>query len=203
VVAAAALAVLLAGGLFGLHRLASGAADSEVASPPLHSGSPSAHPEASLADLNASILRGNRRTLIHLAEIDRDLSLDRHAYEVEASDGTGVRSLFVLVPVGVDYLIKSLRSEGHPGDGETCLGVKVIPDKASSLVVAECSPSKATLFALSPTGARDDKGRPTYHVVNETYGFVQWSKGRKAVIVEEVGDATPTASFSFVDRGAI
>jgi len=202
-VSAVALVVLACGGLLALHRLGQGT-DDDAGSPATPSPAASAaHPKASPTDATASILRGNRRTLIHVAEIDRDLALDRHDYEVTASDGTGVRSQFVLVSVGVDYMIKSLRSEGHPQDTDTCLGVKVIPDKSASLVAADCNPGKATLFALAATGAKDDKGRPTYRLSNESYGFVQWSPSRKVIFVEELGDADPTASFSFVDRGAL
>jgi hypothetical protein len=81
--------------------------------------------------------------------------------------------------------------------------VKVLPDEVSPLVAAECVATLATLFSLSPTGARDDKGRPTYHLRNDEYGFVQWDNTRKVVYVQEVGDADPTSSFSFVDRGPL
>jgi len=205
-VSAVALVVLACGGILALHRLGQAADDAALNAaerPGATSPARSAHPKPSSTDPTGSILRGNRRTLIHVAEIDRDLALDRHDYEVTASDGTGVRSQFVLVSVGVDYMIKSLRSEGHSQDPDTCLGVKVIPDKSASLVAADCNPTKATLFQLSATGAKDEKGRPTYRFSNETYGFVQWSSTRKAIFVEEVGDAAPTASFSFVDRGAL
>ncbi|GAA3729567.1 hypothetical protein GCM10022225_08830 [Plantactinospora mayteni] len=205
--AAAAVLVVLLGA--GLARLNSPGADgddpdgSQGASAPAAPSPTTTRPTSTAPDPDASILQGSRRTLIHLAEIDRDLALDYHSYEVEAADGTGMRSQFVLVPTGVDYLIRSLRGEGRADNPETCLGVKITPDKPSSLVAAECVPTRATLFSLSPTGARDDKNRRTYHIYNEAYGFVQWSTERKAVFVEEVGDATPSASFSLVDRGAL
>ena len=105
----------------------------------------------------------------------------------------------MLVPTGVDYLIKSLRSP--KASEESCLGVKVIPDEISELVAAECFTSKATLFSITKTEDTDDKGRPTFTIYNNEYGFVQWDKQRKKVYVQEVGDASPTATFSFVDRG--
>jgi eukaryotic-like serine/threonine-protein kinase len=211
-VTAAVLIVLFGAGLAGLRALSHSGQD--TADNPSRAGIPgtsapvspslsTAGSKPSAVETNAAILRGNRRTLIHLAEIDRDLALDYHDYDVAASDGTGTKSQFVLVPMGVDYLIKSLRGEGHTDDSETCLGVKVVPDKTSTLVAADCGATKATVFSLNPTGAKDDKNRPTYRIYNEAYGFVQWSATRKVVFVEEVGDADPTASFSFVDRGAI
>ena len=86
-------------------------------------------------------------------------------------------------------------------DEESCLGVKVDPDEVSSLVAADCVISKATVFSISKTEDTDDKGRPTFTIYNDDYGFVQWDKQRKKVYVQEVGDASPTATFSFVDRG--
>ena len=186
-VGAAVLVVLLIAGLIGLHNL-NRATDAIDAAEP----SPS-------AAADGPILRGERRTLIHFAEIDRDLSLDRHWNEVEVSDGKGARSQFVLLPSGRKHLIKSLRSEGYPDDADTCVGVRVAASKPSILVVANCLPTPATEFTLTPTGGRDDQGRPTYHLSNDTYGTVQWSAERKALYVEK---STPTASFSFVDRGA-
>jgi predicted Ser/Thr protein kinase len=201
-VAIAVLVLLLAGGLVGLNTMRNRGNDPGT-SPQAVGGSSSAQPQPSPSDANASILRGNRRTLIHLAEFDKDLALDYDSSEAKAGDGTGPRSLFVLVPMGVDYLIKSLRGEGETDDAATCLGVKIIPDRSSTLVAAQCAGTQATLFSLAPTGQKDDKGRPTYLIRNEAYGFVQWSAERKAVFVEEVGDATSTTTFSFVDRGPV
>jgi eukaryotic-like serine/threonine-protein kinase len=170
--------------------------------PTVASRPPTTAPSSSPLDpaaATAAILRGNRRTLIHIKEFDKDLELQYHNFEVGAGDGTGLKSLFVLVPTGVDYLIKSLRSPKE--SEESCLGVKVIPDEISELVAAECFTSKATLFSLAKTEDTDEKGRPTFTIYNNEYGFVQWDKQRKKVYVQEVGDASPTATFSFVDRG--
>ncbi|MFD0968047.1 serine/threonine-protein kinase [Plantactinospora endophytica] len=205
--AAAVLVVLLGvGSLAALDVLDRGGGDpagSPATSAPAGASPTTAGATSAAPDADTLIFQGNRRTLIHLAEIDRDLALDYHSYEVAASDGTGMKSQFVLVPTGVDYLIRSLRGEGRADNPETCLGVKITPDVGGSLVAADCIPTQATLFSLSATGARDDKNRRTYHIYNERYGFVQWSAERRAVYVEQVGDATPTASFSFVDRGAL
>ncbi|MEU7908040.1 serine/threonine-protein kinase [Actinoplanes sp. NPDC049118] len=146
---------------------------------------------------NAAILAGTRRTLIHFAEIDRDLAMP-YPDEVVASDGTGKDALFVLVPTGVDFLIKSVR----PTEGEQpCLGVKVIPEGSAELVATECAATKATLFSISATGDTDDKGRPTYTLYNDAHGLVQWYEAKSEVYVEHPGDAPPDTTFSFVDRG--
>ena len=101
-------------------------------------------------DTQAAILRGSHRTLIHVVEIDRDLALDVHSAAVTASDGTGAKSLFVLVPYGVDYLIRTLRDSS--GKDRACLGVKIVPDGAASLAPAQCAATKATIFSLTSNG---------------------------------------------------
>jgi serine/threonine protein kinase len=165
-------------------------------------GGPSAVPSVRPSvDVHAAILGGRHQAIIHVAEIDRDLALDVHDEAVLAADGTGQKSLFALVPYGVDFMIRTLRDAAETE--QTCVGVKVVPDSDSKLVPTECSPTQATLFTLSPTPAKDDKGRPTYHLYNDTYGFVQWAEDRKIIYVDFVGDASPSSSFSFVDRGLL
>ncbi|AVT34505.1 serine/threonine protein kinase [Plantactinospora sp. BC1] len=201
------LVVLLGAGLVTLNALdPSGreAGGSPVTSAPTSPSPTNARTTTPVAsDPDTAILQGTRRTLIHIAEIDRDLALDLHDFQVEASDGTGAKSQFVLVPMGVDYLIRSLRGDGRADDQETCLGVKILLEGPSTLVAAACQPTQATIFSLDRTGDRDDKNRPTYYIYNDTHGFVQWSTSRRTVIVEQVGDATPSSTFSLVDRGAL
>lgn len=161
------------------------------------SGKPTASASASL-DRTGAMLAGQRRFLLHAVEIDRDLSLPSHG-EVEVGDGTGKDALFVLEPVGVDYMIKSVNPEiAH----RPCLGVKIDSEGEKSLVGADCRPTKATLFAISREG-RDDKGRTSYSIINDEYGPVQWSPTRKEIFVEFLGDAPLDTTFSLVDRGAV
>jgi eukaryotic-like serine/threonine-protein kinase len=169
------------------------------------SGPASARPApTSGVDVHAEILRGNRRVLLHVAEIDRDLAMDLHSPEVQVADGTGLKSQFVLIPMGVDYLIRTLRDQAEDAEHPTCLGVRINPDRAeSALVPAECAPTKATVFSLSATGREDDKGRPTYVLGNAEYGVVLWEPSDRKVVVAELGDFTPNLSVSFVDRGAL
>ncbi|MCG5437519.1 serine/threonine protein kinase [Micromonospora foliorum] len=161
------------------------------------SGRPTASPSASV-DPTRAMLAGQRRFLLHAVEIDRDLSLPSHG-ELEVGDGTGKDALFVLEPVGVDYMIKSVNPDiAH----RPCLGVKIDSEGYKSLVGAECHPTKATLFAISRDG-KDDKGRTSYAIVNEEYGPVQWSPTKKEIYVEFLGDAPLDTTFSLVDRGAV
>jgi serine/threonine protein kinase len=151
-----------------------------------------------------AIKLGRNRTLIHVAEVDRDLALDGHFSEVEAGDGTGPKSEFALIPMGVDYLIRALYD---PNGAEVCIGVRLIADASAKLVATECATSKGTLFELIPTEEKDDKNRPRFHIYNDAYGFVQWdedaNEGTGGFFVEQVGDAPPLTTFSFVDRGPL
>ncbi|MEU4626480.1 serine/threonine-protein kinase [Actinoplanes sp. NPDC023801] len=152
-----------------------------------------------------AILLGKNRMLIHAAEIDRDLAYDRHFTEVEAGNGTGAKSEFALIPMGVDFLIRALYD---PDGEEVCLGVRLDPDALDTLVGTECAATKGTLFELIRTDLLDDKNRPRYYLYNDTHGFLQWdadggSEGTGAFYVQQVGDAQPLTTFSFVDRGPV
>lgn len=210
--AAAVIAVLVSAFLFGPQLLDSGSTPDHVGSTPTGgtaasapaatasttpSGTPSASPSKS-TDPTQGILTGQRRILLHLVQIDRDLKLPFHG-ELETGDGTGKDALFVLEPVGVDFMIKSLNPDiAH----RPCLGVKIDSKGYASLVGAECYASAATVFAISREG-KDDKGRTSYAIVSDEYGVVQWSPTKKAIYVEHLGDASLDTTFSLVDRGAI
>ncbi|MEW2430093.1 protein kinase [Micromonospora sp. NPDC047644] len=209
---AAVVAVLVPAFLFGPHLLSGQSKEDGAGSTPSGgpatsgpaatastpaSGKPSASPSASV-DPSQAMLAGQRRVLLHVVEIDRDLSLPSHG-EVEVGNGTGKDALFVLEPVGVDYMIKSVNPEiAH----RPCLGVKVDSEGYAALVGADCRPSKATLFTLYRDG-EDDKGRPAYAVTNDEHGPVQWSPTKKEIFVEFLGDAPLNTTFSLVDRGAV
>ena len=200
--------VLLAGiGVAGGLLVANANGDDRAGSPTPaatgSSGSPSpSAPPAPAVDPNnpAPILAGTRRTLLHMAEIDRDLALPESG-EAKASGGTTEDAQFVLEPYGVDYLIKSVRPDAR--GQERCLGVKINPRTAGALVATECDPGKATIFQISAEDGKDDKGRPTYVIGNDAYGFVQWDDSDRTVYVQELGDAPADLTFSFVDRGPI
>lgn len=202
---AAGVAALLAAGLGAAARYFATGPGGDEAHAPVDTAvtpspvTPSVAGPVTAEEKLAAILRGNRQTLIHVAEIDRDLAMQLHSAEVEAGDGTGAKSLFALDSLGVDYMIRSMEDPSV----ERCVGVKVIPDVGSRLVAADCTPTKATVFSLVRTEQTDDQGRPTYWISNEAYGHVQWSNDRNSLIVEEIGDAPPLSTFSFVDRGPL
>ncbi|MEV8503662.1 serine/threonine-protein kinase [Actinoplanes sp. NPDC051475] len=189
---AAVLTVAVVGGAGLLLAAGGGTPEPQTEPAPVAEASPAATTNAD------GILVGSRRTLLHMATIDRDLALPDTG-PARASDGTGPDALFILESYGVDYLIKAVRP-GSRGQ-ERCLGVKVDPDGPGSLVATACSATKATIFGIQPAEGRDEKGRPTYTIGNEAYGLVQWSENRRAVYVEEAGDFPNLLSFSLVDRG--
>ncbi|MGC4880010.1 serine/threonine protein kinase [Micromonospora sp. DT43] len=168
-----------------------------ASTPTPSSGTPTRSPSAG-GDPTQAILAGQRRILLHVVEIDRDLSLPSDG-ELGTGDGTGKDALFVLEPVGVDYMIKSVNPEiAH----RPCLGVKLDAKENKLLVGTDCRPTAATLFAISRE-AKDDKGRTSYVITNDEYGVVQWSPTRKHIYLEFLGDAPIDTTFSLVDRGAV
>ncbi|BCJ59654.1 hypothetical protein Jiend_30760 [Micromonospora endophytica] len=208
---AAVIAVLVPGFVFGPKLLGgtagpdptgSTAAGTSTGQPATDGSAPATGPASSSpsagVDPTRAMLAGQRKILLHLVEIDRDLSLPFDG-EVHVGDGTGPDALFVLEPVGVDYMIKSLNPDvAH----QPCLGVKLDSEGYAFLVGAECYPTGATMFGLARQG-KDDKGRTSYSIHNEKYGVVEWSPSRKKIYVEHLGDAPVGTTFSMVDRGAV
>ncbi|GAA2509476.1 serine/threonine protein kinase [Winogradskya humida] len=184
--ATAVAVALVIGGVLGLHRANSGGGETQATS----------------TDPASTILAGERAFSIQLDTGNRYFMLDTGGAELEVSDGTGSRSQFVLEPVGVDYLIRSLANEGRAG-ADICLGVKITPgENVRPVVGTGCTPTKGTLFSITPTGANDTKGRPAYRIGNE-YGWLKWDADAKRSEVTEVGEATYADSYSLIDRGEL
>jgi eukaryotic-like serine/threonine-protein kinase len=195
--------LLVLGGLFGAHLANGGSTGTGTGTGP--TGAPSspaavAPAPSPVAGGLPGILAGERRALLHLANIDRDLALPQNA-PAKAGGGTTPESVFLLVPKGSSYQIRSEVTDlaGTP----RCLAVKRDEGGPASLGPGPCTDAKTTLFRLTPNGKSDEKNRPTYGMSNEEYGVVQWSETRRAIYVEEAGDFPATIEFSFVDRGAV
>jgi serine/threonine protein kinase len=156
-------------------------------------------PSATTATTNPkAVLAGTRRTLLHLAEADKDLALPASG-TAKASGGTTADSVFLLEPIGSgQYLIHSEQPKG----GTRCLGVKVSKDGPSALVGANCYTTREMLFQIIASGRTDDKGRPTYVIRNDDFGTVQFIERTSTVFVETADGDAPATTFSFVDRGA-
>lgn len=154
--------------------------------------------EQTSAASQKEILAGERQVLIHLAEEDKDLSATFEG-PITTGPGTDDGAKFRLVPSGKAYLIETLRPVEF--EGRFCVVVKTGGERAS-LSTADCKAGDTTLFLITPTGDKDEKGRATYHLKNDKHGFVQWSDNDQSLYVQQVGDAAVQGSFSFVDRGA-
>ncbi|XVV15776.1 serine/threonine-protein kinase [Actinoplanes sp. CA-131856] len=171
---------------------------SEAATPAPASSSPAPAPAATGLP---GILAGKRRTLLHLANVDKDLYLPQNA-PAKAGGGTTPESVFMLIPHGEQFQIAS--AVPTLSGERRCLGIEPSDTRASSaLVPLDCAVSDETLFAVSATSELDDKNRPTYSLISEPYGIVQWSEDDARLYVELAGDFPATIPFSFVDRGPV
>ena len=194
-VAATAVCTLAAAG-GGLYL-----SDIETPSSSAPAPNPSAAPVSPSAPAGLpGILAGERRTLLHMASIDRDLALPQND-PARAGGGTTPESVFVLIPRGKQVQIKSM--VGDLRGAERCLGVEPTETASADLVPTGCAPSAKTLFTLSATGERDEKERPVYSLFSDEYGAVQWSETKRRIYVEQTGDFPNLVAFSFVDRGPV
>ena len=185
VAVAAVLALLGAAGLAVWSR--AGGSSSAAATPTV-----SAAPD---------FLAGGRRGVIHFVELGEDMWIYQNGGEVEntgTADGVhGKANHFTLLPRGAGHQIQWLESTFGP----RCLGVRVTPGDGGTLVTAPCRATGATIFTISPTGARDAQGRPSYHILSDAYGPVEWSAERNLTVVTGRADAPARTSFTFLDRG--
>jgi hypothetical protein len=155
---------------------------------------------AQSAETYDQILAGKRKVLIHIAEDDKDWSA---TYEGPIAIGTGTDdgALFRIAPAGKDqFLIEALRPREEGGrwcaNGDTA-------DEPVSLGTVECAENDTTLFKITKTGKKDDKGRATHRITSERFGTVQVKNDGSALYIQEVGDGGSRGTFSFVDRGAV
>lgn len=145
----------------------------------------------------AAILAGKRQVIVHVVPADRDLSA---TYEgpIAIGDGTDDGARFRILPAkNGRHLVEALRAREE--GGRWCVAVQT-ENATATLSTVECQEAAETVFTIEPAGATDDKGRPTYRIVNAKYGSVRWKTAGKLLYLDKRGD-TP-ATFSFVDRGS-
>ncbi|MBM2614183.1 hypothetical protein JIG36_01260 [Actinoplanes sp. LDG1-06] len=172
------------------------AADTTVSSAP----TPAAEPTSAAVAPVEDILAGERQTLIHISEDDKDWSA---TYEgpIAIGDGTDDGARFRLVPAkGDQYLIEALRAREE--GGRWCVRADT-RDEPVSVGTVKCAENETTLFRITPTGEKDDKGRPTHVISNEKYGAVQVRNDGSALYIQELGDGGGRGNYSFVDRGPV
>ncbi|MFI9638817.1 hypothetical protein ACIG87_01940 [Micromonospora sp. NPDC051925] len=112
-------------------------------------------------------------------------------------DGDEGRRLFVFVPQeSGGYLIRTAEPDAK-GD-RACWQVRSAGTASLTIVAAACSPTEPRqLFSID---AYDSKsGQRTYSISNNS-AFLQYFS-RSGLILEELGDASLTTEFRFVDNG--
>ncbi|MEV4641310.1 serine/threonine-protein kinase [Actinoplanes sp. NPDC049548] len=156
--------------------------------------------------LATGIFSGERRTVVHLVEVDRELTAGSGAPRAAAPAGkegleiTGTpEEMFALVPYGNDHLVRAVGPAAAPG--RECLHVEEPVLGTSAVSVKDCTPGPATLFTLVPTGHSD--GGPTFLISSQGRGELQWSTVRKELYVQPVGSGPITTTFRFVDQGPL
>jgi hypothetical protein len=143
------------------------------------------------------ILAGKRQVVIKpIPSFESIVAIDDKG-RLGLIDGEAEYTLFVLSPVGDKFQIKTAKA----GDGKkaACIGVKNNGSAALTAVAATCDTKRAgQLFTITKLKAKDN-GLPTYAISNAG-AFLQYFP-RTGLILEELGDAELTTSYSFVDNG--
>jgi hypothetical protein len=143
------------------------------------------------------ILAGKRQVVIKpIPSFESIVAIDGKG-RLNLTDGEAEFGLFVLSPVGNKFQIKTAK----PGDGKkaACIGVRSNGSNPLTAVAATCDTKRAgQLFTIAKLKAKDN-GRPTYAISNAG-AFLQYFP-RTGLILEELGDAELTTSYSFVDNG--
>lgn len=143
------------------------------------------------------ILAGKRQVVIKpIPSFESIVAIDGKG-RLNLTDGEAEFVLFVLSPVGDKFQIKTAK----PGDGKkaACIGVKNNGSNPLTAVAATCDTKRAgQLFTIAKLKAKDN-GLPTYAISNNG-AFLQ-DFPRTGLILEELGDAELTTSYSFVDNG--
>lgn len=143
------------------------------------------------------ILTGKRQVVIKpIPSFESIVGIDAKG-RLNLMDVAPKYGLFVLSPVGSKFQIKTAKA----GDGKkaACIGVKKNGTQPLTAVAATCDASRAgQLFTVAKLTAKDN-GRPTYAISNGG-AFLQYFP-RTGLILEELGDAELTTTYSFVDNG--
>ncbi len=146
-----------------------------------------------------AILQGRRQVYIRIMQDpDGTLAVDRKG-RVNLSDRYGNRALFVLVPDGKTFLIKTgkIVKGGEP----LCLSTKHNGAAPLTIVTKACDAGDPWQQFTVERQASDPSGQPVYAISNSG-AYLQWFRyGRHGLIAQEIGDDTLDTTFTFTDRG--
>ncbi|WP_305787080.1 hypothetical protein [Symbioplanes lichenis] len=157
-----------------------------------------AAPASASAATDGDILAGKRQVVIKpVEEFESILAVDARG-RLNLTDGESDKSLFVLVPNGAKWLIKTAKAD--PSGEPACMGLKNNGSNPLTVVAALCDAGRTGQnFTITKLDATDSAGRPTY-AISSRDAFLQYF-GRSGLIAEELGDAPLKTTFSFVDNG--
>lgn len=159
-------------------------------------GSPDAGPTGS-ADADDPLLSGQRQVAIVRTEaFESAVSLLDEGRLAEV-DGVEGRRLFVIVPQGQDTF-RVRTAEANPDGTDTCWQVVSSGTNPLTVGAAACSvDDPRQRFTIAPVQGQGDG---SVYAISSDSAYLQHSSTR-GLILEELGDATLTTFFRFVDNG--
>jgi hypothetical protein len=158
---------------------------------------PVKRPTAATAPPKNPILKGQRQiAIVRVQATESAVSLLDSGELAEVDDDSG-KTLFVLSPLtNGRYLIRTAELDKATNGSQACWQVRT-PAKGGSLTVrkAVCDPDSARQqFTITA------RGKQAYAISNRS-AFLQYSP-KSGLILEELGDAKLTTTFTFADNGA-
>ncbi|ROO61337.1 hypothetical protein EDC02_3270 [Micromonospora sp. Llam0] len=161
-------------------------------------GSPTGAPTGAPASVGDDpLLSGDRQVAIVRTDAFESAVSLRDDGPLGEVDGTEGRRLFVIEPAGADtFRIRA--AEPNPDGSDACWQVRSSGADPLTVVAADCVASEPRQrFSISVV--ERDGGEPSY-AISSASAYLQHSATR-GLILEELGDATLTTLFEFVDNG--
>lgn len=147
----------------------------------------------------ARVLSGDRQVVIAVRPSSETvLALDDRG-RLNGVDGDTEKDLFVFVPVGEKYRIRTAKADS---DGEpSCLGRKNgTAGNPDTIVAAACDTgAPGQLFTVREHDKGDD-GRVTYEITVDGDGVLQLS-ARAGLFAQPLGDSPLETTFALIDNG--
>jgi hypothetical protein len=163
---------------------------------PAATSAPVKRPTTAAAPAKNAILRGERQiAIVRVQATESAVSLLDNGELAEVDDDSG-KSLFVLSPLNNGkYLIRTAELDKATNGSQACWQVRT-PKSGGQLTVrkAVCDPDSARQ-QFTITGSAKKK-----YAISNSSAFLQYSP-KSGLILEELGDAALTTTFTFADNG--
>ncbi|WP_067495432.1 hypothetical protein [Actinoplanes sp. TFC3] len=155
-------------------------------------------PEESPSEAKAGdILAGKRQVVIRPVQASESILAVDDKGRLNATDGDSEHNLFVLVPNGDKYSIKTAKAN-KSGEAD-CMGIKASGSNPLTVVATACDASRSGQRFTITKEKKDQNGRPTYAISSEG-AFLQIPSDA-GLIAEELGDSPLRTTYAFVDNG--